>query len=138
MKNIKILYVIILVVLVGAGAFFGGTQYQMRQKPSFAGGFGGRNGQGSLQGRTNSQGQRSVSGDIISQDNSSITVKLQDGSSKIIIFSDKTVINKASEGSKSDLKTGERITVFGTANSDGSIAAQNVSIGTMFRGTLGR
>lgn len=58
---------------------------------------------------------------------------MQDGSTKIIILSDQTVINKSSEGSKSDLKTGERVTTFGTENSDGSITAQNISIGGMFR-----
>ncbi len=131
--NSKILMIVIAIV-IGVGAFFGGMQYQKNKQPA---GFSGRNGQGGF-GRGNTQGQRPVSGDIISQDNDSVTVKLQDGSSKIVILSDKTVINKATEGSKSDLKTGERITAFGTANSDGSITAQNVSIGTMFRGTQGR
>ena len=34
--------------------------------------------------------------------NKSITVKLQDGSSKIVLFSGNTSINKASEGSKEE------------------------------------
>ncbi len=131
MKNIKTLYVIIIVVLVGAGTFFGGMQYQKSKQPA---GLAGRNGQGGF-GRGNVQGQRPVSGDIISQDSNSVTVKLQDGSSKIIILSGTTTINKATAGSVSDLKIGERVTAFGTANSDGSVTAQNLSVGTMFRGT---
>jgi hypothetical protein len=107
----------------------------MGQRSESAGAPGGR-----FQGRGvgSSQGIMPVSGEIISQDDTSITVKLQDGSSKIVILSGNTNINKSSEGSKSDLKTGERVTAFGTTNSDGSITAQNVSIGgnMMFRGGL--
>jgi ribosomal protein S1 len=78
-------------------------------------------------------GLRPVSGEIISQDDKSITVKLQDGSSRIVILSDQTEINKTSEGSKEDLKTGERITTFGTENSDGSVTAQNVQLNPQIR-----
>ncbi len=130
MKNINTLAIILLVVGL-LGGFFGGMQYQKSKQPV---GFNGRNGQGGF-GRGNSQGQRPVSGDIISQDSNSVTVKLQDGSSKIIILSGTTTINKATAGSVSDLKIGERVTAFGTANSDGSVTAQNLSVGTMFRGT---
>lgn len=123
--------------IVGAAAFYGGMQYQKSKTPSFAGGqFGGAGGQGMMRQRQgNFQGMRPVNGDIISQDDKSITVKMQDGSSKIVILSAQTTINKASTGSKADLKTGERVVAFGTANADGSITAQNISIGgEMFRG----
>lgn len=140
MKNPMIITIIVALV-VGGAAFFGGMQYQKTQASSpMQGQFRGPNGQapaGGFQGRGgNSQGMQPVSGEIISQDDTSITVKLQDGSSKIVILSDDTNINKSSEGSKSDLKTGETVTAFGTTNSDGSVTAQNVSIGgnTMFRG----
>lgn len=143
MKNPVIITVII--ALVGGAAFFGGMQYQKTQTSSpMQGQFRGPNGsapQGGFQGRAGgtNQGMMPVSGEIISQDDTSITVKMQDGSSKIVILSDDTTINKASEGTKSDLKTGETVTAFGTTNSDGSITAQNVSIGgnMMFRGGPG-
>ena len=64
---------------------------------------------------------------------SHLDVKMQDGSTKIVILSEQTSINKASEGSKEDLKTGEQVTAFGTENSDGSVTAQNISIGGMLR-----
>lgn len=136
---------IIVALVVGSAAFFGGMQYQKTQTsgPMMQGQFGGPSAGapgGRFQGRGvgSSQGIMPVSGEIISQDDTSITVKLQDGSSKIVILSGNTNINKSSEGSKSDLKTGERVTAFGTTNSDGSITAQNVSIGgnMMFRGGL--
>jgi hypothetical protein len=70
-----------------------------------------------------------ISGEITAQDDKSLTVKTQDGSSKIVILSETTKVNKTSEGSKSDLKTGEQVMIIGTSNSDGSFNAQTVSIG---------
>ncbi len=129
-----IMTIVIVALGVGAAAFFGGMQYQKTQATRLMQGqFRGVNGEGALggfQGRGgNGQSTIPVSGEILSQDDTSITVKTQDGGSKIVILTDDTNINKSSEGSKSDLKTGEKITVFGKANSDGSITAQNVSIG---------
>lgn len=135
---------IIVALVVGGAAFFGGMQYQKTQASGpMQGQFRGANGggpQGGMQGRGGAgQGMMPVSGEIISQDDTSITVKLQDGSSKIVILSDDTSINKSTEGSKTDLETGERVTAIGTTNSDGSVTAQSVSIGgnMMFRGGPG-
>lgn len=133
---------VIVALVVGGAAFFGGMQYQKTQiSGPMQGQFRGQNGgtQGGLLGGSgNRQGMMPVSGEIISLDDTSITVKMQDGSSKIVILSDDTNINKSSEGVKSDLKTGETVTAFGTTNSDGSITAQNISIGGgMFGGIRG-
>ncbi len=136
-KNIgnKGLITIIVVALVCTGlGFFGGMQYQKSKLPSFGqgqfqngarpSGFPGRNG--------NNQGVRPVSGEILSMDGNTLTVKAQDGSSKIVIFSDSTSINKTSEGSKDDLKTGEKVMVIGTEGTDGTVTAQMISIGRNF------
>ncbi|RJR25751.1 hypothetical protein C4578_00760 [Candidatus Microgenomates bacterium] len=134
MQKNSIVVTIIVALIVGVAAFYGGMQYQQRQKASFGGRqftTGVPNGQ--FQARGNLQGIRPINGEIISQDENSITVKMQDGSSKIVILSDQTAINKASTGSKDDLKTGEQVAAFGTENSDGSITAQNISIGETFR-----
>lgn len=142
MKNPMIMTIIV-ALIVGGAAFFGGMQYQKTQASSpMQGQFRGpdRGGpQGGFQGGSgNRQGMTPVSGEIISQDDTSITVKMQDGSTKIVILSGDTTINKTSEGSKSDLKTGETVTAFGTTNSDGSVTAQNISIGgVMVRGFQG-
>lgn len=119
-------------------------QYQKSQSSNqvrgqFRGGNnGGTGGQGGFGGRGNAQGMAPIRGAILSADDTSVTVKMQDGSSKIVILSGTTTINKASEGSKTDLKTGEAITAFGTANADGSVTAQNISIGGMFPGRGGQ
>lgn len=64
-------------------------------------------------------------------DSNSLTIKLQDGSSKIVILSDKTAYVKSDKASKTDLKAGETVAVFGTDNSDGSVTAQNVQLSPM-------
>lgn len=69
-----------------------------------------------------------IAGEIISKDDQSITIKIPDGGSKIILYSDSTQIVKSSSGSKEDLSAGIKIFVNGTASSDGSIAAQSIQI----------
>jgi len=130
MKN-SIIITTILVLIVGAGAFFAGMKYQQSQSPRFGNFQGTRNGQFQQGG----QSVRPVNGEIISQDEKSITVKMQDGSSKIVLVGDNTAINKSAEGAKSDFKVGEQVAVFGTQNSDGSVTAQNIQLNpSAFRG----
>ena len=134
MKN-NLVITIILVLVVGGGAFYGGMRYQESRRPAFNRQFNGtgmRNG-----GQAGLQNNRPVNGEIIAADDKSITVKMQDGSSKIVLITTATTINKAAEGTKDDLKTGERVAVFGSTNSDGSVTAQNVQLNPMFRGSSG-
>lgn len=126
-------------IIVGVGSFYGGMKYQQRKLASlsqFAGTRTLENGQqrSNQNGARNGNGFRPVAGQILSMDSKSITVKMADGSSKIVILSDKTVYNKTQTGSLTDLKVGDSISVFGTANSDGSVTAQNVQTGILFRG----
>lgn len=139
--------VLAIVIIVGGGAFYGGMQYgvsktksaQVAARGNFGGGANGgqRSGAG-IQGGGQNGGQRMsgganasggfINGSIISKDDKSITVKTQDGSSKIIFFSDSTTVGKATSGAISDLATGQQVMVNGKANSDGSIASQNIQI----------
>lgn len=126
---------ILLIIVVGVGSFFGGVKYQESRRPNFArqlgapAGFRGGN-QDNAGGRNNF---RPVSGEIIASDDKSITVKLADGSSKIVLLSDKTTISKSDTAAKTDLKTGEKVAVFGTANSDGSVTAQSIQLNPIMR-----
>ncbi len=136
-------------IVFGGGGFYGGMAYQKSQAPALGGngqlsgmvgraaGTGGR----SRSGRGNNgyrrlfgEGAKPVTGKIISQDNKSITIQLHDGSTRIIMLSDKTQISKATTGNKDDLKIGTRAFVVGTENSDGSISADMVSIGGRYAG----
>ena len=136
MKNQKIIIpaAILLVFLVGAGGFFGGMQYQKTKRPA-VGDFQAMRGEfrsGELPqgvgGRLQGQG-RPVSGEIIGKDEESITVKLPDGSSRIIFVGDDTQINKSAPGTKDDLTEGTPVFVIGSENSDGSLTATSIQVG---------
>ena len=144
--------VIAVVVVVGGGAFFGGMKYAESKSPR--GGFaqadfqnlqnlspeerqqrlqelGANAGAGFRGGAVGSQrggGGGLTSGEIISKDEKSVTVKLQDGGSKIIFLSDSTQITKSATGALSDLEVGKNISVNGTANSDGNVTAQSIQL----------
>ena len=137
MKNKHILITVVIAVVVGAAAFYGGMQYQKSQRNTFFTTNGGAmmRGQGGFGNRQFGQGRNftPVAGEITESDDKSITVKMPDGSSKIVVLSDSTVINKSSTGTKSDLKTGEKVAVFGSTNSDGSVTAQNIQLNPQMR-----
>lgn len=122
-------------VVVG---FFAGMQFSNYQRQQSRGNYaaqGGNNGTGNGQfGTRNGASRRpGVSGDVISLDTNSATVKLQDGSTKIVILTSSTNYVNTSTASKNDLKVGQRINAFGTVNSDGSLTASNVQLNPMFR-----
>lgn len=139
MKKNNMLITIVLVIVVGAGAFYGGMRYQQNTQTGgfrqFQAGQGQQRFGGMGQG-AGRNGFRPVSGDIISADSKSVTVKLADGSSKIVLFSGITMFNKTSTGSASDLKTGEKVMVFGQENADGSVTAQSVQLNPQLREVL--
>lgn len=129
MKQQTIIYIVIALILGAGGGFFGGMKYQQTKSPSIRAGIVGGNRTGGRSG----QGFRPVNGDVLSVDDKSMTVKLQDGSSKIVLFSATTTFSKSDTGNKSDVKTGERVAAFGTDNSDGSITAQSVQLNPTMR-----
>ncbi len=157
MKNNNTVTMVVIGVIALTLGFFGGLQYGNYQRIQMmrsggaqffteqggaGGGFGGRMmggqqgaGGNRMMGRTG--GSRPIYGQIVSQDDKSITVKLNDGSSKIVILSVTTSINKASAATVQDLKTGDTVAVFGTTNNDGSVTAQNVQLNPVMRGAQG-
>lgn len=128
----KILPIIIVALIVGGGAFYGGMKYGQSSSPAsqrqnggfanFAPGQAGTNGSGSSTrgGFTN--------GEIIAKDDTSITVKLQDGSTKIIFYSASTNIGEIASGTNADLGVGKTVMATGTTNSDGSITATSIQL----------
>ena len=149
--NKLIAIVIAVAVVVGGGAFFGGMKYAESKSPQ------GRVSQADFQNLQNLSpeerqqrlqelganagagfrggaggGQRGggglTAGEIIAKDDKSITVKLSDGGSKIVFLSDSTTISKMTDGTKSDLEIGKQVTVNGSADSDGSVTAQNIQL----------
>lgn len=146
MKNTKpnqaLILAISILLSLGIG-FYGGTKYQTNNKPDFVNQFSnnGRNtgGQQRPQGNTRPSGAtqngqmmrggfRPIIGEIISSDTKNITVKQVDGSNKIVFLSTSTEINKAQKAMIVDLRVGEKVSVFGTSNPDGSVVAQSIQL----------
>lgn len=136
--NTKIVIAVIAgILVVGGGSFYAGTKFagggsrpdfaqieqggQMRGGPDAAGGM--QNRQGAMGGGT--------TGEIIAKDDTSITVKLADGSSRVVTVSSSTSVSKMTSGSATDLVIGENVVVMGTTNSDGSVSAQSIQLGDM-------
>ncbi len=123
------LVVIGILVLVGVfyiGMVYGKSQIPARGQGSQAFGLNGRSTAGGMRNGGNFGGM--TVGEILSKDAQSITLKLRDGSSKIIFYTDKTPIEKNVSGVSTDLVVGKQVSVTGTANPDGSLTAQSVQI----------
>ena len=119
MKSKIIITAVIALVLGAAIGFYVKTYLTNQQMASRRSQFSGQRG--------SSRGG-AVTGEILSMDEKSITVKLMDGSSKIVLISDTSIINKSEMASKSDLKVGVKIMTFGMTNPDGSVTAQNITL----------
>ncbi len=126
----RILIIVGVLVLLGAGAFFGGMKVGESKNPKISftepGNF--QPGNGTAKMGNGQQGAGLVSGEILSKDEDSITVKLRDGGSKIVLFSDSTDIGKFVDGTSADLEVGKTVTVTGKTNQDGSITAQSIQL----------
>ncbi len=136
--NKLITIVIAVSVVVGGGAFYGGMKYAQSHAPQ-------RNAQG-FQNLSHEESQQRIrqfggsgggnrwagggftSGEILSKDDKSITVKMRDGGSKIIFYSDTTEVGKFVNGTLSDLEIGKTVSINGKANSDGSVTAESIQL----------
>ena len=134
MDKKNLLTTIGLVIVVGVASFYGGMKYQQSKgggQLATGGNFqyrGGAGGAGQMR-RGGRMGGQFTNGTILSKDDKSITVSLFDGSgSKIVYFSSSTNIGKIAAGAASDLTVGERVMIGGTANNDGTMAAQSIQI----------
>lgn len=145
----------VLMLIVGVGAFAGGMKYQQSKLPAmgqFANGenpFGGRNQMGNrnngsqVGGTQTGVGQRrmgngQIAGEITSVADNSITVKMTDGSSKIVILGESTKVTESTAVEKSMLKVGVKVAVFGTPNTDGSVTGANIELNPSFLGQMAK
>lgn len=128
----KLIPIIIVLVIVGSGAFYGGMKYQ--QSKNSLDNFSRQNFQSNagtaLRQGINIRGTGSgfLSGEVINKDDQSLTLKMTDGGSKIVFFSGSTEISKTAEGTASDVEIGKQIMVSGVQNSDGSYTAKTIQL----------
>ena len=144
MQNKNIAMMVIIMLVVGAGAFYGGTAYEkssltsqglLRSASAQMGGRAGGQG-GPNQGRpggamgANSAGRGGdfVSGQVTAKDDTSVTIKSPDGSSKIVFFSPSTTVGKATQGTIADVNVGDQVMANGKTGTDGSLSAQSIQI----------
>lgn len=83
-------------------------------------------------GGASGQGRNAISGQIISVSNGTLAIQLgQDQGSRIVLVSPSTQVVKTVEQSiaLTDLKPGDRVTVVGQENADGSVNAQTIVSG---------
>lgn len=121
----------VVVVVVAGAAFFGGMQYQKMSRSSISGS--GLQGQGGRRGGLSAAAGGRVMGEVLNMDDSSLTIKTKDGSTKIVILSGSTTYEKTTTTQKSDLTVGTRIGIFGMTNSDGSVTARSVQLDPQIR-----
>jgi len=126
----KIIPIIITIVIIGSGAFYGGMKYGQNKISSQRSSFQNLSPEQRQQfvqsaGRT---GTNFLSGEVISKDEKSLTIKLPDGGSKIVFFSDSTQISKTTAGIIDDIEIGKQIMISGNQNSDGSYTAKTIQL----------
>jgi len=138
MKNKKIIGSVI-AIIVAVGVFYGGYAYgKAHTGQAAAGRFGGA-GQFARGGAQNqvfagraggAQGGPGgiTAGTILSKDDTSVTVSLQGGGSKIVFTGASTTVSEMTQGSLSDLATGTPVFITGTPNPDGSLTAQMIQV----------
>jgi len=128
-----LLIIIALILIIGGGAFYGGMKYgqnsSLKQRQQLFQG----NIEGNFQRITNREtGSNFLSGEVISKDEQSLTLKMLDGGSMIIFFSDSTQISKTAEGLINDIEIGKQIMVTGEQNSDGSYTAKTIQLSSRY------
>ena len=127
--NKKITIALAGLVIFGIG-FYGGTLYSASNKPANPGrGQFSQNGNqpgGNKSGRQ--FGGNNLIGEVISKNDTSITLKLRDGGSRIIFVTKDTPVSKNVSASSSDISANEQVSVSGTSNPDGSVNAQFIQI----------
>lgn len=141
MENKQIISALAIAVIAGGIGFYSGTQYQASKVPAqqagqrgnFGGGAngvqrgGGQNQGGGFQRQGGGAGDF-ASGQVVSKDDTSVTIKTRNGGTQIVFFSPSTTVDKSVSGVTSDLNVGQQVTANGKNNPDGSLAAQNIQI----------
>jgi hypothetical protein len=140
MNKNQLIGVIVALVVVGGGAFYGGMSYAGSQTPAKSNTFAA--GAGGFAGRTGARGAAGggfTAGTIVASSNGSISIQQQNGSStEIVLVGPSTQILKTVAGSASDLSVGTTVTITGTGNSDGSMTANSIQIRPAGMGLPGR
>jgi len=146
MKKNIIIVIVVGVLVAASGAFYGGMSYGRTRSSGIFGNrmMGGENLSpedrqarfqqfgGGMMGGGQRGGLREnvgfVAGEVVAKDAQSITVKLRDGGSKIVLYSDSVAVDVSVKGSIGDVEIGKTVSITGKTNQDGSVSAQSIQI----------
>ncbi len=134
----KSVFILILLIVIAASAFVGYKVYHRLQvRHSLGRSAGGQSsGLGNKQEGTVPQsgdlcGGTGGNGEIVSLENNAFTLKLNNGNNRTIHLTTQATIKisgGSSSASESDLKVGDRVTLMGGSNPDGSFTANGVYV----------
>lgn len=130
----KAIATVIVIALISFG--FGFLASNLAKPKSSANGFSqaafGQGGQrGAMMGanRTGRAGGAGfINGTLLKKDATSMTVKLRDGSSKLVLIASSTKALKMADTTLDEFTVGSEVMINGTPNSDGSVTAQTVQV----------
>ncbi|KKU82256.1 MAG: hypothetical protein UY10_C0039G0006 [Microgenomates group bacterium GW2011_GWA2_47_8] len=139
-QNILIACAVTAVVAGGLGYTFGS---RMARVGRFAD-FGERNGARVMTNRDqNKQGSGgmmgrggALTGEVTAKDDKTLTIKLSDGSSKIVILADTTTYRTSTETGLDKVEVGTKVAAYGTTSTDGTTVATSIEINPQMFGRL--
>ncbi|MFA6099368.1 MAG: hypothetical protein WC750_00640 [Patescibacteria group bacterium] len=125
MKNSSIIAIAIVCLLLGGAAGYLVTTTFLKPGGNIRS-FNGAN-LGNGQGRTGARANGGmIAGELLKKDDGSLSIKLRDGSSKLVLTTSSTETLTMATGTLASLKVGENVIVNGTQNADGSLTANTV------------
>lgn len=131
-----ILGAVVLAVIIAAGSFYGGMAYQRNRvsqiQASFFANRGGTPGQGGSQGFNPNNAQRrafggGITGQVKSIEGDVLTISTPQNVTTVNLTGT-TRVEKASQGSASDIQTGDQVMVTGQRDTNGNITAATILI----------
>ena len=146
MQNKNIVISVIVCIVIAGISFWSGMKYDAsKSSVNQLSNINSRGGQGGFNQNSGgkSQGMRGgtnggmnnggfISGEIISKDANSMTIKLRDGGSKIVLLSPSLKVEKTVDGTVSDVVIGKSVMITGTPNPDGSVSAASIQMRPTF------
>jgi hypothetical protein len=125
--KVHIIWALIVVVALVGGVMYGKSTAGAGK--SLAGSFSSST-RGTYAGRGGAASGGLVTGTVASITGSSMTVQLANGNSEVVLYSSSTPVTEPTTVSVSKLTVGAMVMVGGSSNSDGSLTATTIQIGT--------